>query len=282
MRIRCDYCGNYMEDTDKTCPSCGAPNPGLNRGGEGEPRTIAELLAFAKKHNLPLEKMRFFIGENYTGPRAFGIYQDEEGQFVVYKNKANGERAVRYRGSDEAFAVNEIYQKMRSEIVQRKESGKGVSKPAPPPTPGSKPPKQKKHPYLRKFLKTQLVILIIFLGFCVYAICEGMKPGAGYYCYNDQNYYHLDGSWYAWDDDYNDWYYVDYVDDELVSNYENYFQSKDYDTAYGGYDFEDTGYYEDYLESQSSSDSWDSDWDDSDWDYDDDWDYNDTDWDSDW
>ena len=53
-------------------------------------------------------------------PKAFGIYKDSDGNFVVYKNKGDGTRAERYRGKDEAYAVNEIYQKLRSEIQIRR------------------------------------------------------------------------------------------------------------------------------------------------------------------
>ena len=120
MKIRCEYCGNYLSDTDEVCPSCGAPNEHLLRGAAGEPKTIGELQAFAQRHNLPLEQMRFFLGEDCREPRAFGIYQETNGDFVVYKNKSDGQRAVRYRGRDEAFAVNELYQKMRSEVQLRK------------------------------------------------------------------------------------------------------------------------------------------------------------------
>jgi len=83
------------------------------------PKTIDELKTFCYRHQLPLEQMRFFVGENYQGARAFGIYQDYDGYFVVYKNKADGTRAIRYRGIDEAYAVNEIYQKMKSEIQKQ-------------------------------------------------------------------------------------------------------------------------------------------------------------------
>ena len=69
---------------------------------------------------MPLEKMRFFIGEDYKGARAFGIFQDGNGDFVVYKNKDNGQRAVRYQGKDEAYAVNEIYQKLKAEVLDRR------------------------------------------------------------------------------------------------------------------------------------------------------------------
>ena len=113
-------CGGWIEDTDEVCPNCGAANEHLMVSGEGIPKTIEELRAFAESHNLPLRDMRFFIGEDYKEPRAFGIYEESDGNFVVYKNKANGERAVRYRGKDEAYAVNELYQKMKSEVANQK------------------------------------------------------------------------------------------------------------------------------------------------------------------
>lgn len=62
---------------------------------------------------------KIFIGINYKKPKAFGIYQDGD-QFIVYKNKANGERAIRYQGTDEAYAVNELYLKLKSEILNQK------------------------------------------------------------------------------------------------------------------------------------------------------------------
>ena len=66
--------------------------------------------------------MRFYIGENYKLPKAFGIYQDEaSGDFIVYKNKADGTRVIRYQGGDEAYAVNEIYLKLQSEALRQKE-----------------------------------------------------------------------------------------------------------------------------------------------------------------
>ena len=71
-------------------------------------KTIAELQQwYQDRHLPPYETTRFFIGINYKKPKAFGIYQDGD-QFIVYKNKANGERAIRYQGTDEAYAVNEL------------------------------------------------------------------------------------------------------------------------------------------------------------------------------
>ena len=32
MEIKCEYCGAFMNDTDKTCPNCGAVNNKHKRG----------------------------------------------------------------------------------------------------------------------------------------------------------------------------------------------------------------------------------------------------------
>ena len=124
MKIQCDYCGNTYEDTQEKCPSCGAPNP--SHQNTGKPKTIEELQDWYKKRNLPApEVTRFFIGVDYKEPKAFGIYKDENGEFIVYKNKADGSRAVRYKGKDEQYAVNELYQRLKDEIVHQKHLNEG-------------------------------------------------------------------------------------------------------------------------------------------------------------
>ena len=122
MKIKCSYCGAYIDDTNATCPHCGAPNEGVVRTTSTQPLTIEELQQwYADRHLPPAETTRFFIGEDYQGPRAFGIYRDpQSGNVVVYKNKANGQRAVRYQGTDEAYAVNEIFQRLKQEIIEQK------------------------------------------------------------------------------------------------------------------------------------------------------------------
>lgn len=121
MKIKCDWCGSWINDFDQVCPNCGGVNNNYNRHANGVPQTIEELKAWAKEMNLPLEDMRTFIGEDYKGAKAFGIYKDEtDGTFVVYKNKEDGTRAVRYKGTDEAYAVNELYQKMKERVAVQK------------------------------------------------------------------------------------------------------------------------------------------------------------------
>lgn len=120
MQVKCEYCGAYINDTDQFCSHCGAVNDGLKRSSDGTPKTIEELQKWYEDRKLPpKETTRFFIGEDYKGARAFGIYKKED-QFVVYKNKDDGSRAIRYEGPDEAYAVNEIFLKLKSEILNQK------------------------------------------------------------------------------------------------------------------------------------------------------------------
>lgn len=122
MKMKCEYCGGWLQDSDTTCPHCGGTNNNLNRFTVTTPKTIDELKQWYKERNLPPSEItRFFIGEDYKGAKAFGIYRDSNsGNFVVYKNKADGSRAIRYEGDDEAYAVNEIYLKLKSEILNQK------------------------------------------------------------------------------------------------------------------------------------------------------------------
>ena len=117
----CPFCGATLRSDQKFCPNCGAENPHFVKDTLRRiqhPRTIGELKEYCAERGMPLLRMRFFIGEDYREPRAFGIYRDGD-RFVVYKNKDNGNRAVRYDGPDEAYAVNEIFQKLLDECHNR-------------------------------------------------------------------------------------------------------------------------------------------------------------------
>ena len=120
--FKCNHCGNYVIDTEVVCPYCNANNPQYRyKQEEQRPHTIEELQGWYKAKKLPSENVtRFFIGKNIKEPKAFGIYQDGD-DFIVYKNKANGQRAIRYQGPDESYAVNEIYLKLKEEILRRKQ-----------------------------------------------------------------------------------------------------------------------------------------------------------------
>ena len=126
-QIKCEYCGSYIEETDRKCPYCNAVNRNFKRVVSGTPKTIEELKQWYENRNLPPEEVtRFFIGRDVREARAFGIYQDGS-DFIVYKNKNDGSRAIRYQGTDEAYAVNELYLKLKSEILNQKSRHAGVS-----------------------------------------------------------------------------------------------------------------------------------------------------------
>ncbi|MCR4684279.1 MAG: hypothetical protein K5649_02310 [Lachnospiraceae bacterium] len=203
MKIKCEYCGSFIDDTDEKCQFCGAVNSHLVRKATGIPETIEELIAFAKEHNLPLKEMRYFLNENYTGPKAIGIYKDEETEnFIVYKNKTDGTRAVRYEGKDEKYAVNEIYQKMKTDLIKQKEH-KAQS---PPPRNNNN---QKNSGGLTNILVWVMIIIIIVVILGGKRACGSLLntgsdydsvPGysSGYdYDYDDGD----SGSWWSSDDD---------------------------------------------------------------------------------
>lgn len=130
MYITCDYCGTKFSDTETTCPSCGAPNAAMKRTADATPKTIQELKQWYLDRRLPPEQVtRFFIGKNIREARAIGIYE-ENGLYTVYKNKDDGSRAIRYQGKDEAYAVNEVYLKLKSEILNQK-ARQGTTRSAP-------------------------------------------------------------------------------------------------------------------------------------------------------
>ena len=273
MKIRCDYCGGYLSDTDEKCPHCGGVNQHLVRGAEGIPQTMEELKAFCQARQLPLEKMRFFIGEDYRQPKAFGIYQDSNGDFVVYKNKADGSRTVRYRGKDEAYAVHELYQKMKSEVLNRKAQGaEGASSKG----------KNAQQPQKLGFGCTVSIVLVLaaLLACFIIGMIEGSPawPHNGYYLFNNDYYYYQDNDWYTYTND--SWTTTSSVDSTLSDHAESYWEGSSYTDEMTASSFENSDYYQE-SESQSSWSS--SDWDSSDWDYDySSWDSSDTDWDSDW
>ena len=249
MKTKCSYCGSFISDTDEICPNCGAVNENLMRSADGIPKTIEELKAFSDKHNLPLKDMRFFLGEDFKEPKAFGIYKDDDGNFVVYKNKADGSRAVRYQGKDEAYAVNEIYQKMRSEIRMRKQQK--PSENDPDVKVGAQRAKQAKLKKKRKIADFFSIFLVIFL-IVLYVVLSCVKsPGKGYYNYDDTYYYYDSSSWYYYDDYNNQWEKTYSIDDELSKNYKDYSSGSDYSTDFGIDNFNNSQYYLDHNNSNS-------------------------------
>ena len=281
MQIKCEYCGAYISEKDETCSHCGAVNASFKRSTDGTPKTIEELKAWYMEKNLPPEETtRFFIGKNYKGARAFGIYE-ENGEYIVYKNKNDGTRAVRYKGKDEAYAVNELYLRLKSEILNQKAHNINNSK--------NNSNDQSK---LLKKLDKIIGIVTAFgigIGFLLTAFffikgeVDSVKdrPYAGnYYSYNNDVYYC--GSYV-----YDNCYLYDYVEkdylpvespQQMYDDIQSYRYEEDELWDNGIERFEDTemGQYVESLNESSDSDS------DYSWDSSDSWDSDSSDWDSDW
>ena len=118
---KCRFCGGAVRSDERNCPQCGGANENYVADTPRTvflPKTMDELKEYCSERGMPLLRMRFFIDENYQQPRAFGIYRDGN-DFVVYKNKSDGSRSVRYRGPDEAHAVNELFLKLLEECHNR-------------------------------------------------------------------------------------------------------------------------------------------------------------------
>lgn len=271
MKIPCEYCGQMISESAEVCPNCGAANSRVKRTAYGVPATIEELRDYCSRHNLPLQDMRVFLGEDYRGAKAFGIYRDETtGNFVVYKNKADGSRAVRYEGNDEAYAVNELYLKIKERVEEQKRhlSAKGAG--------GAKGSKASE--IFAGRLVRSIVFQAVFMTLVVVFVLSGWfgrGPSSGYYDYQGSTYYYDSSDWYEWDDYIEAWSPTE-ADRELKKNADDYYQSYGWQDGCEAGDFTESSY---YSEKEWASDDWDSDYD---WDSGDSWDSGYDDWDSDW
>ncbi len=310
-QVKCEYCGAFIDETADKCPNCGAVNRNFKRIVSDTPQTIEELQDWYRARNLPDENItRFFIGKNIEEPKAFGIYKDGS-NYIVYKNKADGSRAVRYKGTDEAYAVNEIYLKLKSEILnQKSRSMQRVSRSS----------SQKWSivsilvPILITFSSfvvvfqsmipikfillmaglfigglvifhkkplTYIVIAVAIIIACSTSYMIGYKASHRYdgYYFNGHDYYYRQGNDVYYYD--NGWGYYDTYDDFIDYYPESTYVSDEYSYNENYTDFSDSYYYESNDSSSSSSSDWSSD-SDYDWDSGSDWDSGGSDWDSDW
>ena len=264
---KCAYCGSTLRSDQQICPNCGAANE--NYVAETPktvflPKTIEELKEYCAERGMPLLRMRFFIGEDYREPRAFGIYRDGE-NVVVYKNKADGSRAIRYRGRDEAHAVNELFQKLLEECHNR-----GIYPDGEPTTRSGSGSRRKARRSNSKSILLFVLIWALILGIST-AVQSCVHRHDGYFSTgNGTVYYHYGDDWYyTYDDNYAGYWYE--ASDFPESNYQDYSLGDTWDSDWGVSDFKGSSTWDSIQESNSSSSS----------DYDS-WDSGDTDWDSDW
>ena len=272
-KLSCEYCGEKFDGKLRRCPHCGgmnklafqyeqneareaaaekaargedgaaaAPQATEPKQGVRKPKTIEELKLFAAEHDLPLRDMRVHLGEDYDGAKAYGIYRAEDGSFVVYKNKADGSRSVRYQGPDEAYAVNELFLKMKERIARQParqaarlgRRSRGGNAEVPGPRPWLEVVKQNAWKYVLILVVCTVIWLVIKqIG------RQNPKPSQGYYHYNDRYYFYQNDRWYGY---YDDWIPVS-VDSGLAEDAIEYYLSDSYSNSYGVEDFADSSFY---------------------------------------
>ena len=122
MKIKCDYCGAFINDYDHFCQKKKKKNQHLIPRNSEVPLTIEELAIWFKNQNYHSPyQTKVFIGENYNGPNSFGIYKDSQTHnCIVYRTLRDGTKEIRYEGQDEAYAVNELYMKLQEIIVLKR------------------------------------------------------------------------------------------------------------------------------------------------------------------
>ena len=237
-------------------------NVGNTESSGDSPKTIDELKLWYFNNNLPpAETTRFFIGVNYLDPKAFGIYKEEEtGNFIVYKNKDDGSRTIRYKGPDEAHAVNELYERLKAEVLSQKnnddveedvedeeeEEEKTTTKKSSK-TSEEKEEKSDSGEYkstLDEPKKSSFVGIAIFaaivVGIIMLIVNMGGKPKRGYYNYDNSYYYYQSGTWYKYE---TSWVKQDQKPETLDKDSKNYFLNSEYNSNFGIQNFEESIYY---------------------------------------
>ena len=301
-RDRCPHCGALLRPDERFCSQCGVSLTGdaasasttasTAGAAEGEwaeyngaganagvgvnsgwhpgmrPVTIEQLKDFCAYNEMPLERMRFFVGEDYREPRAFGIFQEGD-RFVVYKNKSDGSRAVRYDGPDEAHAVGELYDKLLDECHQRDIWPDGKPEGA-----GTRQEAEKRWKTEKRRLMAIAVVgalLMGTIGFIFMKLDEKRHANDGYYRFGNPGIYYCYGDDWYYDDGHNDWVLTDSGPYDNFADRSDYYIGDTYDRSWGYSDFTDSQAWAKIEEENRTSSS----------DYSS-WDSNDTDWDSDW
>ncbi len=225
-KVKCEFCGSFILDTESTCPNCGAVNDNHQRIVDGTPKTIKQLQVWYKTRGLPPEEVtRFFIGKDIKEPKAFGIYE-ENGTFTVYKNKSDGSRAIRYQGTDEAYAVNELYLRLKEEILHQK--SQNIAKRGIGNRPGAsvyRPYSSKKRSGKFKYFFLIFMLVVVFLPtilttlFTTISLTKYINRERGYYITNTSDVFYSSGKEY--DNGY-EWWFYDPQDDmwELYATFD--------------------------------------------------------------
>lgn len=251
------------------------------------PTTVSSIEEFKnlfEEFGINSEKVRFYIGEYHLGPKAFGIYQENE-DFIVYKVKDDGSTSIRYKGPDEVYACNELYQKFLEELSKRVSLSKKYNPYSELTYAQENKLKIEKIKKQREAQRKQRIFFaifgglftVLFLSLVIYS-CSNEKniendihTNTHYYTYHNHYYSHYNDYWYSYNPMNHSWIlYYPYINE--------------YDLWDPIYDIDDYGIdefdYHDYYNNQDHEDDYSNNndtWESQDW-------SNDTftDWGSDW
>lgn len=227
MKVKCENCGLIYDASSEKCPECGEHIREQNMISDSVPDSLESLQKFVRDNNIDLKKLKLYINEDTKQIGAYGMIKDEYGDFTFYRNRSDGTRSVRYKGNNEAFAVNEFYRiliAVRSEVDIKPEDI--LNRPVLPEG------KQSKYPLRRVVIITAgiLVVLGIFIVF-LSTLFSALHPDSkkvtpGYYTYFGKTYYHDSTGWYesAGNDQ---WVRAD-LDDSFLNHSDKYLND-DYD-----------------------------------------------------
>ena len=285
-RDRCPSCGALVRPEEKFCSQCGAPltqDAGAANADAGawpqagavgssgwrpgmRPCTIDQLKDFCAYNEMPLERMRFFVDQDYREPRAFGIYREGD-RCVVYKNKDDGSRAVRYNGPDEAHAVGELYDKLLDECHKRNIWPDGRPE-------AMEQEVQRAHREMRRRMLPIAIVTVLLigtLGFIFMRVDSKLHANDGYYRFNDAGIYYCFGEDWYYDDGYNGWTLTDSGPYDSYDDRSGYYIGDTYDNRWGYSDFtESEAWNRIQEENRTTSQDYNN------------WDAGETDWGTDW
>ena len=248
------YRPDLAEDAEEFCPLCGAPvapeeepapEPAAPAQPETAPRTVTELLALCDSFEVDPAAHSFFIGKDEKDASGYGLFLDEFGDYVFYRNHTDGRRAIRYKGRDEGYAVGELYRRMKAAHVFRRPAARQESDES---SRSHHHHSHRSHRQRRKARRMRRIIAAaVAVVACIVAAVvlrwQSLQPKDGYYHYQGRYYYLQHRQWYAYDSVMDKWGKTE-ANPTIVANYQVYYRSTYYWEGSPVSDFQSSGFYD--------------------------------------
>ena len=239
-----------LAEAAEHCPLCGAPvaveeepEPEVPaQQPEQTPRTVAELLALCDSFETDPAAHRFYIGKDEKDATGYGLFVDEFGDYVFYHNHRSHQRSIRYKGRDEAYAVGELYSRMKEAhlfyrpVARQEESGKRHHH-----SHSGQSSRQRKRIRRRRWA-VAIAAVVACLVAAVVLRWQALQPKDGYYHYQDRYYYLQQRQWYAYDSVMETWSKTQ-PNETVVANHSLYYRSTYYWEGSPVSDFRESGFY---------------------------------------